>query len=169
MSPVSRLSLHCLESFQQLFVKLPHNQRIVSKQAKARRYDVFIVAFSQLTGEAEIPREMFCPRPGNRRCLAGARRARAGAGAAPALTRGRRMPKNHRLLGGQGCHHTCAPHLQCHRFQTGRDSWENTRKRGDGAGAVLCPLSGWSWVLAKIELCSGQEGWVWEDDPSTYY
>lgn len=143
MSPVSRLSLRCLESSQQLFVKLPHNRRIVSKQAKARRYDVFIGAFSQLTGEAEIPREMFCPRPGNRRCPAGARRRwrpGAGAGAAPALTRGRRMPKNHCLLGGQGCHPTSAPHLQCHRFQTGGDSWENAQASGRCRGRALPSL-----------------------------
>lgn len=51
MSAVSRLSLHRLESLQQLFVKLQHNQRIVSEQAEARRSDVFTAALSHLTGK----------------------------------------------------------------------------------------------------------------------
>lgn len=162
MSTVSLLSLHRLESLQQLFVKFQHNRRIVSKQPKATRYDVFIVAFSQLTGEKEIPWEMFCPRPGNSRCLAGARRRwRPGAGAGrPRLS-----------LGVAGCQKI----TPC---SEGRDATTRLHltsnaitcklgailgKTRSNVGAVPCPLSGWS--LAKTELCSGQESLVWEDDP----
>lgn len=111
---------------------------------KARRYDVFIVALSQLTGEKEIPGEMFCP--GNRRCRPGAGVARLSLGVAGC------QKITACLLGGQGCHRTAASHLQCHRMGWG-DSGEKLgvilgKTRASG-GTVLYPLHRGSWSLLK--------------------
>lgn len=153
MSAVSRLSLHRLESLQQLFVKLQHNQRIVSEQPEARRSDVFTAALSHLTGKGKSHGRCFA----SDLEIAGAWwqwRFGAGAGAAPALTRGRRMPKNRCLLGGQGCQRTPAPFLQCHRLQAGENA------RGSGRRFPL-PGGPGRWLKPSF----AQDSLVWEDHP----
>lgn len=156
MSAVPRLSLRCPESLQQLLVKSQHNQRIVSEQTKGKALWCFYSGSQSVNGGKGNPWGDVLP-------WKQAVPARGGGG--PALTRGRRMPKNHCLFArraGMPPHCCISPPVPSHGME--RFFGENTRKCRDSA----LPAPQGLLVTAKTELCSAQGSPVWEDNTINY-